>query len=208
VITYYDWDHSPNCLKTKILLNELGIPYEQRSLDIAALRDAEYRAKFPSGQVPALEDGKLLISESGAIALYLAEKHNQLIPRDALRRARMYQAMSFESALLAPTVGGQGLFGELFKPEPERNQPRILELRTKAQRVGQILGAVLGAAEYFAEEFSIADIQLYAALSKSLEGRVFDDPPKNLVEWCARMSARPSVMKAREQYVHYRRQAA
>ena len=204
---YYDWDASPNCLKTKILLNELGIAYEQHSVDKQTLCGPAFRAKFPAGQAPAIEDGEFRLSESGAIALYLAEKQGLLIPKDPLRRARMYQALSFESALLAPTMGGQGLFGELSKPEAERNQPRIAELRQKAQRVAQILGSVLGASPYFADEMSIADIQLYAATSKSIEAGAFEAPPSNLVAWCARMTERPSVAKAREEYVHYRTKA-
>jgi glutathione S-transferase len=205
MVIYYDWNASPNCLKIKILLNELGIDYEQRSVDRPALQGAEFRTRFPPGQAPALEDGDLRLSESSAIALYLAEKHGALIPKDAKRRALMYQALALESALLAPTVGGQGLFGELMRPEAERNQPRIAELRANAQRIAQILGATLGDRPYFADELSIADIQLYAATAKSLEAGVFDDPPANLVAWCARMTERPSIAAAREQYVSYRR---
>jgi glutathione S-transferase len=113
--------------------------------------------------------------------------------------------MSIEASLLAPTVGGQGLFGELMRPEGERNQPRIAELRAKAQRVAQILGGVLGDRTYVADELSVADIQLYAATAKSLEGGVFEAPPANLVAWCARMTERASVAAAREQYPAYRR---
>ena len=205
MLIYYDWNASPNCLKVKILLNELGIEYDQRTVDRPTLQGAEFRARFPAGQAPAIEDGDVRISESGAIALYLADKHGALVPKDRARRALMFQAMSLEAALLAPTVGGQGLFGELSRPDAERNQPRIAELRVKTQRVAQILGGVLGDRPYFADELSIADIQLYAATAKSLEAGVFDDPPKNLVAWCARMTERPSVAAARPQYLAYRR---
>jgi glutathione S-transferase len=201
MLIYYDWNVSPNCLKTKILLNELGIEYEQRSVDLAMLQGATYRAKFPTGQAPAIEDGDVRIAESAAIALYLADKYRALVPPDHSHRALMFQALSLEAALLAPTVGAQGLFGELSKPELERNLPRIAELRQKAQRVAHILGAVLGDMPYFAGELSIADIQLYAATSKSLETGAFKDAPRNLVVWCERMTARPSVARAREQYL-------
>lgn len=207
MLTFFDWERSPNCLKIRILLNELGIDYELRRLDVDTLRGAEYRAKFPPGNAPAIEDGEVRLSESSAIALYLAEKHQALTPRDPARRAKMFQAIALESALLAPTVGGQGLFGELYKPEAERNTHRIAELRQKSQRVAQILGAVLGDAPYFAGEYSIADIQLYAATCKSLEGGVFGDPPKNLVAWCQRMTERPSVASARQEYVYFRARA-
>jgi glutathione S-transferase len=205
MLIYYDWNASPNCLKTKILLNELGIEYEQRSVDRPTLQGAEYRARFPTGMAPAIEDGDVRISESGAIALYLAHKHGAaLMPKDAARRARMFQAMSIESSLLAPTVGGQGLFGELMRPEGERNHARIAELRAKAQWIAKVLGSLLGDRAYFADELSLADIQLYAATAKSLEGGVFEAPPANLVAWCARMTDRKSVAAAREQYLAYR----
>jgi GST-like protein len=208
MLVIYDWDASPNCLKTKILVLELGIPYEQRSVDRAVLEGAEYRRTFPSGLSPAIEDGDVAISESGAIALYLAERHGALTPREPAERARMFQAMLLEAALLSPTVGGQGYFGELYKPEPARSEARLAELREKAVRVARVLGAALGDRPYFAGELSIADIQLYPAVSKSLEAGIFGDPPKNLVAWCERMTARPAVQRAREQYVHYRSQPA
>lgn len=204
MLIFHDFDASPNCLKTRILLEELGIEYERRQVDRPILRGDDYRARFPTGNAPAIEDGDVRICESGAIALYLAEKHGRLTPADPRRRALVLQALFLEAALVAPTLGGQGLFGELYKPESERNLARIAELRDKAQRVAHVLGAVLGGAAYFAEEFSIADIQLYSATSKSLEAGVFEHPPKNLVDWCARMTDRASVARAREAYVHYR----
>lgn len=205
MLLIYDKDSSPNCLKTKILLYELEIPFEQRSVDSATLASEEFRAKFPPGHSPAIEDGDLRLSESSAIALHLAHEHGRLVPKDRIRRAWMFQAIALEAALVAPTLGGQGLFGELYKPEAERNLPRIAELRAKAQRVAAILGDVLGEKRFFADEYSIADIQLYAATSKAIDAGVFEAPPKNLVAWCARMTERPAVAKAREEYVHYRR---
>lgn len=208
MITLYDFDESPNCLKVKILLKELDVPYREQRMTRAELRGPAYREKFPTGLSPAIEDGDVRISESGAIALYLGHKHGRLIPEDPARRALMFQAMLVEASLLAPTVGGQGLFGELYKPEAERNAARIAELRQKAVRVGQILGELLGSRPYFAEELSLADIQLYAAVSKSLAGGAFGDAPENLVRWCERMTERPTVKAARKEYVHYRDAAA
>ncbi len=184
-------------------MNELQIPYEQRDVDRADLQSEDYRAKFPTGFAPAIEDGDVRISESSAIALYLAEKHGALMPKDPRRRALMFQALAIEAALVAPTLGGQGLFGELYKPEQERNLQRIAELRVKAKRVAQILSEVLGERPFFAEELSIADIQLYAATSKGHEGGVFEQTPKNLVGWLSRMVDRPQVARAREQYLSY-----
>jgi GST-like protein len=208
MLTLFDYDQSPNCLKTKILLRELGIPYRAEPHTQAQLRSPEYRAKVPTGQAPAIQDGELILAESGAIALYLGTKHGRLIPQDPARYALMLQAMLIEASLLAPTVGGQGLFGELYKPEADQNPRRIGELREKAVRVGQLLGQLLGDKLFFADELSLADIQLYAATAKSLEAGVFGDAPQNLVRWCERMTARPAVRAARQEYVHYRDKAS
>jgi glutathione S-transferase len=204
MLTLFDFDASPSCLKIKILLKELGIGFQQHSVTRADLRGADYRAKFPTGQAPAIQDGELRLAESAAIALYLAEKHGRLIPTDPARRALMHQALAVEATLLAPTVGGQGLFGELYKPAAEQNAPRIAQLREECVQVGRILGELLGDKLYFADELSIADIQMYAAVSKSLAAGIFGAAPQNLVAWCARMTARPSVQAARQEYVHYR----
>lgn len=208
MLTFFDFDESPNCLKIRILLNELGVPYQLERVSRAQLRGADYRAKFPTGQAPAIQDGELRLAESGAIALYLAHKHGRFIPEDSGRRALMFQGIQIEAALLAPTVGGQGLFGELYKPEAERNTQRIAELREKTVRVGQILSELLGEKPFFAEELSLADIQLYAGLEKTLSHGAFGDAPKNLVAWCDRMGARPAVQAARQEYVHYRSPSA
>lgn len=204
MLTYFDLATSPNCLKTKIVLYEAGLPFAQRSVDAATVRGADYRAMFPTGYAPAIEDGDVRIGESAAIALYLAERHGVLTPRDPALRARMFQAISIEAAIVAPTTGGQGYFGELYKPEAERSARRLDELRQRAQWVAIVLGQVLGDRPYFAEEFSIADAQLYPAVAKSIEARVYDDPPTNLRAWHERMTARPAVARARAEYVAYR----
>jgi glutathione S-transferase len=204
MLTLFDFDASPSCLKTKILLKELGIGFQQHSVTRAELRGADYRAKFPTGQAPAIQDGELLLAESSAIALHLAQKHGRFIPADPARRALMYQALAVEASLVEPNVGGQGLFGELYKPAAEQNAPRIAQLREACVRVGQVLGALLGDKQYFAEELSIADFQLYSAVSKGLAAGIFGAAPESLSAWCARMTARPSVQSARQEYVHYR----
>ncbi len=204
MLVIHDWNASPNSLKTKILLYELGIPFENRHVDGPVIRGEAFRAKYPLGQVPAIEDDGFRLAESGAIALYLAEKHGgALLAKTPAQRALMFQAMAIESSLLTPTMGGQGLFGELAKPVGERNERRIADLGAKAQRIAAMLGEVLGDKTWFAEMFTIADIQLYSATAKSIEAGAFQSPPRALVDWCNRMTERPSVARAREEYIHY-----
>jgi glutathione S-transferase len=205
MIIYYDWSLSPNCFKTKILLNELGIEYEQRDVDRGVMQSPGY-SNFPAREAPALQDGDLFISESGAIALYLSEKFAGPVPKDPGRRALMLRAMFYEASSLSAVVGGRGFFGELFKPEAERDARRMEALAGEAQVVCRVLGEMLGEREYFAGEFSLADIQLYAGTTKAIEHGVFRAPPRNLLGWNERVGKRPSVVAARQGYVPYRAQ--
>jgi glutathione S-transferase len=89
MLVYHDDKKSPNCFKTKILLYELDVPFEQVRHDFLKgdLKTDMFIGKFPNAKVPALEDGSIHISESGAIALYLADTYGKLIPTDPSKHA-------------------------------------------------------------------------------------------------------------------------
>jgi len=205
MLTYLNSEMSPNCLKTKILLLELALEHDQVERTGAEIRaNPEEMAKFPNAQLPAIEDDGISIAESGAIALYLARKHGQFLPKDDAGHALMFQAVFLEAAVLAPTVGGQGIFGQLMRPEAERDMDRVAKLMPEAQRIAEVLGRVLGTRDWFAGEYSIADMQLYPAVNKCLAHDIFKDPPANLRAWNERMTARPAVKEARAGYVPYK----
>jgi glutathione S-transferase len=94
---------TPNSLRVPIALEELGLAYELRSVNV---RKGEqklpgYLAINPNGKVPLLVDSEgpdgqpLTINESGAILVYLAEKSGRLLPRDGAGRARSSSRCSF-----------------------------------------------------------------------------------------------------------------
>lgn len=200
MIEYLNGAFSPNCLKTAILLRELGLAVTQVDLTREQVRAPAFRERVPNAKLPVVVDDGVVIAESTAIALYLAGKHGKLMPRTAEGRARMYQALAFEAALQAPVIGGMGIFGELGRPERERDTARIERLMPEAARIAGVLGAVLGDREYFAGEPTIADIQLWPGASKAIAHGVYRDPPANLVAWERRVAAWPSVRAAREHY--------
>ena len=204
MLTYYNSPDSPNCLKTKIVLAELEIDYDQKDFTLAQLRASDFSETFPNAKVPAIDDDGVLIAESSAIALYLAEKHGRLMPTEPSARALAFQALGFEASLQAPVIGGFGIFGELGKPEAQRDMARVGGLMPEAQRIARVLGAVLGDREYFAGEYSVADIQLWAGATKAIQYDVFKDPPANLLAWDQRMAARPAVKEVRHQFPQYR----
>lgn len=103
------------CAKTRAfriawLLEELGQPYERIPIDIrtpVAQRPAHFLAVSPMGKVPALEDGEACLTDSGAIALWLAERFPQAglaPPAGTPARARWLQWLLFTNTVVEPAM--------------------------------------------------------------------------------------------------------
>src|SRR5438128_11830656 len=78
-------------LRARWALEEAGIPYKTRLLELGDQDKPDYRALQPFGQVPILQDGDFTLFESGAIVLYIGERSETLLPKDPLARARATQ---------------------------------------------------------------------------------------------------------------------
>ena len=77
-------------LRARWALEEAGLRYRTRLLEQGDQDKPDYRALQPFGQVPILEDNGLVLFESGAVVLYIAERSDALLPRDAGARARAH----------------------------------------------------------------------------------------------------------------------
>jgi glutathione S-transferase len=75
-------------LRPRWALEEAGLDYRVRLLDVRSARPPEYFLEQPFGQVPAFADGAVRMFESGAIVLYLGERCEALLPRETAQRAR------------------------------------------------------------------------------------------------------------------------
>ncbi|HEX6013621.1 MAG TPA: glutathione S-transferase family protein, partial [Geminicoccaceae bacterium] len=100
---------TPNGHKASIMLEETGLPYEVRVVDIE--RGDQQAAAFlvlnPNGKIPVVVDpdrGRAM-SESGAILFYLAERSGRLLPADEEARTRTLQWVLFQAAHVGPTLG-------------------------------------------------------------------------------------------------------
>lgn len=106
MLRLYDSRFSGNCWKIRILLSQLGLPFERATLDLAKGEAAEpaFRQKSRFARVPVLEleDGRTLV-ESAAILLYLAEG-TRFIPEDPFLRAEMLGWLFFEQADLQKPI--------------------------------------------------------------------------------------------------------
>jgi glutathione S-transferase len=78
-------------LRPRWALEEAGLPYRTRLLGRGDQDQADYRAMQPFGQVPVFEENSLVLFESGAIVLHIAERSETLLPRDPAARARTLQ---------------------------------------------------------------------------------------------------------------------
>jgi glutathione S-transferase len=90
--------YTQNTLKTLYVMEELGVDYEFRFVDLAKgeNRSEEFRAMNPAGRVPVLEHDGQFLFESGAIGRYVATvEHSPLFPADKLERGRVDQWMTF-----------------------------------------------------------------------------------------------------------------
>jgi glutathione S-transferase len=138
-------------------LEEMDMPYEIVGMDHPNhdLDSAAFKAKNPFGQIPIVDDDGMIVSESGAILLYLARKSGKLMPRDLAGEAQVLRwSVAALNTMETPVLtlwyvnicGGKG-------SEPSEALRRWSELR-----LGQLDGWLAGRQFVATEEFTVADI--------------------------------------------------
>lgn len=192
---------TPNSVKVPIALEEMGLDYTLHSVDIrnGGQKDPAFTALNPNGKVPVLIDhdadgGPLLLSESAAILIYLAEKTGKLLPASGAPRARVFEQLFFHGTAMGPAFGNAGFF-QKFAPEPI---PLAIDrFLGEANRVIGVLDALLATQRFVAgDELSIADVANFGWLWKrEFVGINFDATP-NLARWFAELDARPTFQRA------------
>ena len=191
---------TPNGHKVSIALEELGLPYSLRVLDLSANAQKEpwFLAINPNGRIPAIVDhdeGDFAVFESGAILIYLAEKTGRLMPQDAKGRSRVLQWLMFQMGGVGPMMGQANVFFRYF---PEKLQPAIDRYQGEVRRLFRVLDGHLARNEYLAGDYSIADIANWAWVrTHNWSGVAIDDLP-NLARWRDCIRARPAVQRGIE----------
>jgi glutathione S-transferase len=195
-VTYrlYDYLPSGNGYKVRLVLRQLGLPYELVELDIkrGATRTPEFLAKNPNGRIPLLEiPGRGYLGESHAIIGYLAEG-TALVPAERLDRARMWQWMCFEQYNLEPNIGTARFWiASLGKSEAELGE-KLEEKRRNGHAALQVLERGLEGREFLVgDRYSLADVALYAYTHVAPEGGFALEDYPAVGAWCARVAAQP-----------------
>ena len=91
-------------MRVRWAFEEVGQPYDVRLVPWSEMKGPAHRALQPFGQIPTYEEGDLMLFESGAIVLHIAEKHSGLLPRDANARARAITWMFAAVSTVEPPI--------------------------------------------------------------------------------------------------------
>lgn len=195
---------TPNSVKVPIALEELGLEYELQQVNIRqgeqkgeAFVQLNANAKVPVLVDPDGENGQpIVLTESAAILIYLAERHGRLLPRDGMKRAKVFEQLFFHASALSPAFGQSGYFQKLAA---EANPAAIDRFHGEAKRTLAVLDGVLARNTYVAgEEFSIADIAHFGWLwRKEFAGIDYTDSP-NVERWFNSVARRPAVIRGIE----------
>lgn len=196
MIQFYSFVPQDRSGRIRWTLEELGVPYERKTVDFRTDENMSpaYLAVNPMGRIPALVDGNLKMFESGAICLYLAEKHDKGLAPGAgsPRRPAFLQWSFFATAHLDHFGTEVNRIGRL-ESETEKKAANA-ELAEQFQPFGEALSAVLSRQAFLAEEFSVADI-LVAQDFYWIEDVLLPKFPV-LVDYLKRMKARPAAQRA------------
>jgi glutathione S-transferase len=149
-------------LAVRWALEELGLPYRERQLSDAERRAPEYRARQPFGQVPAYRENGVEVFESGAIVLFIAERHG-LLPRDPAARERAKAWMFAALNSIDPDIYALGDIDH-FAAHEAWAIARRPALVTSLERRLTSVAADLGGREYLVGEFSAADVTMIMTL--------------------------------------------
>ena len=157
---------TPNGVKVSVMLEECGIPYEPHRVDIHAGDQftPEFLSVNPNNKIPAILDphgpggSPLVLAESGAILVYLAEKSGQFLPMDAVARYQTLQWLMFQMGGIGPMFGQIGVFHRYGGKDFEDKRP-LQRYVTEAQRLLKVLDAQLkGQPWIMGETYTIADM--------------------------------------------------
>jgi GST-like protein len=207
-IDVYFWP-TPNGFKISIALEEMGLPYDLKPVNIGA--GDQFKPDFlkisPNNRMPAIIDpegpgGKpISVFESGAILQYLGRKSGKFYPSDERKRVEVEEWLYWQMANLGPMMGQAGHFKN-YAPrlveDPSKLEYAQKRYLSEVDRLYGVMDRRLADREYLAGDFSIADM---AAWPWTRNYVAYDqDLVKfpNMHAWHERMKARPGVQRGIE----------
>jgi glutathione S-transferase len=197
----YDYPASANCYKVRLLLAQLGIPYERVNIDIFGgdtLTD-EYARINPFRSTPALQItlDRILI-ESNAILVYLADG-TSLLPNDPAERAEVVRWLIYEQTDVVPATGG--LRFRLQTGRLGAEDPEAVRRRSAGEEVLDFLDQHLADRDFLiGGDYSIADIAVYGYVHVADEAGYELDRRPSLQRWLQRVADQPGYVNDLQPY--------
>ena len=192
---------TPNSIKVPIALEELGLAYTLHAINVrkGEQKAPDFLALNPNGKVPVLVDAdadgsRLVLTESAAILIHLAEKTGRLLPASGEARARVFEQLLFHASGLGPAFGQAGFFQrQAAEPQPLA----IQRFSAEARRTLGVLDGVLARHQFVAgDDLTIADLAHFGWLwRREFAGVSFDEAP-HVARWYGAMASRPAVERA------------
>ena len=199
ILRLHDYLPSGNGFKVRLLLAQLGIPFERIEYDI---EKGETRTPWfienvnPNGRVPVLETERgELLPESNAILYYLAEG-TSFLPDDRLGRARALRWMFFEQYSHEPNVAVARAWLHVFDVRMTEERRTALEAKQKLgyEALGVMEKHLEGNDFFVADRYSVADIALYAYTHVADEGGFDLEGFPAIRAWLERISSQPEYI--------------
>jgi glutathione S-transferase len=183
-------------MRVRWALEEVGQPYDVRLVSFREMKEPRHRARQPFGQIPTYEEGDLVLFESGAIVLHIAQTHPGLLPGDANARARAIAWMFAAVSTVEPPIveREQVRYHEGDKPWYRERLP-LLEDRIRV-RLDE-LSSALGDGEWLDGSFSAGDLMMVMVLRRLYGIGILEEYPA-LSAYVARGEARPAFKRAYE----------
>ena len=160
---------TPNGVKVSIMLEEIGLPYECHLVQFSEKDQLtpEFLSLNPNNKIPAIIDpdgpnGQPMgLWESGAILIYLAEKTEQLLSTDPVKRYHTLQWLMFQMGGIGPMFGQVGFFHKFAGKEFEDKRPRNRYLNESKRLLGVLDRHLVGKEWVMGDDYSIADIAIF-----------------------------------------------
>ena len=206
-IELYYWP-TPNGWKVSIALEEMGLPYVLKPVNIGAGEQFEpaFLKLSPNNRMPAIIDpdgpggASISVFESGAILQYLGRKSGQFYPAEPRARAEVEQWLFWQMGGLGPMAGQAHHFRSYARAiEPDESKLEYGKTRytNEVNRLYGVLERALGdGRDYIAREYSIADMAIWPWILPEGQGQDLADFPR-LAAWVERVGARPAVQVGR-----------
>lgn len=211
-IELYYWP-TPNGWKVTIMLEELGVPYEVKYVNIG--RGEQFEPSFlkisPNNRMPAIIDPEgpggepISVFESGAILQYLGRKFGRFYPADERARVAVEEWLFWQVGGLGPMAGQAHHFRQYA---PEKIPYAVDRYTNEVNRLYGVMNKRLAEGQFLAGDYSIADMASYGWVRPyKNQGQDLDDFP-NLKRWFETIGARPAVVRAVEIGQEHRRNLA